>query len=116
MYFQETALAVDVGCFQADCFGDAQAAGIDDGQSHAKDGAFDLFQDDQDFIRRQHYRQSLAPERPDQIEDLPVSFQGGFIKELDAAQIDGNGAAGRLEVIDHVNEEPADFIFGEQVR
>jgi hypothetical protein len=65
----------------------AQTAGIDYGQGHAIDRIFNKLHDGPHFIPRQNHRQFLAPRWPDYVEDIQFSFQGGFIKELDAAQI-----------------------------
>src|SRR6266516_2326493 len=110
---QQMPLAVDVAGFKAYPFGNTQAAGIDDGERHPVDRAFDPLQNGSDFFLRQYYRQSLRTLWSDNVENVELLFQGGFKKELDAAQIHGDRTGGQFAFADQVDEELTDFLIGQ---
>jgi hypothetical protein len=48
-----------------------------------------------------------------QVKDVPSSSEGCLIEEFDAAQVDSDGAFGRLTIIDQVQEKVPDFLLGQ---
>lgn len=108
-------VAVDVGERELHPFGIAQAAGVDDGERHFCHGTLHLLQDRPDFFTGKHHRQLLGGARTHHGEDEPLPPQGLLIKELDAAQVNGDSAFGSLAHRDEIQKKAADIFFGQQV-
>ena len=84
-HHEDVSFTIDVACRKPYRFGNAQAAGIDDGQGHAIDRIYNQSQDGPHFTLLQNHRRFLVPCRPDYVEDNSFPFQGFFKKEFDSA-------------------------------
>ena len=93
----------------------AQAAGVNGGQTDAIGQQPDLLQDVAHFLLAQDDREFFVARWANQLQGGPVLFQGVMEEELDAAQ--GNGGGGARVVLDvlHPEEVLAQFLFGNAI-
>jgi len=89
--------AVDFTDTQASRFAHPQSTGIDRVQAGAVVRATQTAQHLPHFLDAQHNRQFLLRFGTQQIEDLPLTFEGEGVKELDAALATGHQTEVRSE-------------------
>src|SRR5437016_9492105 len=113
---QEHPLRIDVGNPQEQTFTEAQAAGIDRGQTdpvhrraHAQENLLD-------FLPAQDHGQFLFPARAQELKGGPVTLEGVLEQELEAAQSNGGGGAGGFLFQGEEQEVATQFFFGDLVR
>lgn len=113
---QEHALRIDVANFQAQPFTQAQAAGIDDGQTNPMIQRGDLGQDAADFGGREDDGQFELGIGADQFDFMgPGAAQGFFPEHLDGAQGLGAGLAGDFLMGLEMDEVLANLLDGDLI-
>jgi hypothetical protein len=103
---------VNVMHLQVYPFGKTEAAGVDDGQNHAKGGMLNKRKDVFHFVWTQDDRKLFPLFGPNEVKDGPFPLEGFLEEKLDAAKMDREGAAGNASFLHKVEEIGADFFLG----
>jgi len=113
---QEHAGGVEVLDLQTASFIQAQGAGIDGGEANPVNGSAHAGEDFWDFLPAEDDGKLLGPGRAQEFEAGPITLEGALEEEFDAAEGDGGGGAGDFLFEGEVEEVPAQFLFGDEVR
>src|SRR6266436_7677851 len=113
---QEHPLRIDVANPQEQPFTEAQATGINRGQTDPVHRRAYARENPLDFLPAQDHGQLLFPGRAQEFEAGPVTLEGVLEQKLDAAQGDGGGGTGDLLLQSEEQEVATQFFFGDLVR
>jgi len=112
---EEHPVALDIGDSEASPLEEPQAAGIDRDQTGAVNGQAHTAEDAADLLTAENDGKLLLPWRARETEEGPLSTEGGFEEELDAAQRDGEARAGEVLDVDEIEEVLAELCLGDPI-
>ena len=115
MDVEELACAVNVGNLEAGPFHEPEAAGVDRGEADAIDGDPHGGENPPDLLAAKDDGELLLTLGAGHIEHGPLARERVLVEELDAAEGDGEGAAGDLLDGAQVQEVLADLVFRQLV-